>query len=57
MKKLTKDQERLLRITFHFLADDMNYTQEETIMQRANCSVGDLYELEQIIQSDMELNL
>ena len=57
MKKLTKDQERLLRIVFHFLADDMDYLQEEMILKRANCSVGDLHELEEIIKSDMELNL
>ena len=47
---LTEYQYRLLLQAFNILESDMSYEQEEKIIQKTNCSVGDLYELRDLIE-------
>jgi hypothetical protein len=35
------------------MSKDMTYEQEEVIMEKMGCGVGDLYKLEDIIENDL----
>ena len=53
MKKntLTKFEQSLLESAFLVMERDMNYDQEDKILQKTNASVTDLYELARKLES------
>ncbi len=46
MRRLTDYEQELLEIAFLVLAKDMDYEQEDEILQKMNASVSDLREIE-----------
>lgn len=50
--KLTDFEDKLLRIAFLVMEEDMSYEQEEKIMKKANACVEDLYRLKETLKNN-----